>query len=108
MAPCSSEVALALLLFHRGRLIAVDEPARSLRGPRDQHLLDDVIEARCRALDRGRQRIAAEGAETHHAHLLDLAGLERHPLVIAHDEKTVALDDRPRRCEIEWHHRDLL
>src|SRR6185437_7136897 len=108
MAPCPSEVPLALFLFHRGRLVAVDEPARSLRGPRDQHLLDDVIEGRCLALDRRRQWIAAEGAETHRAHLLDLTGLKWHPIVIAHDEKAVALYHRPRRCEIEWHHRDLL
>src|SRR5690242_5041315 len=69
-----SEVPLALFLLHRGRLVGVDETAGALRSAREQHLRDDVVQGRGRALDGCRQRIAAERAEAHHAHLLDLAG----------------------------------
>src|SRR5579863_9025887 len=103
-----SEVPLALFLLHRGGLVAVDEAARALRGARDQHLLDDVVEARGLALDGRRERIATERAEAHHPHLLDLAGLQRHAIVIAHDEESVALDHRAGSGEVERYHRNLL
>ena len=70
LAPASAVSIRSILRassFHRGRLVAVDEAAGALRGARGQHLLDDVIERGGRALDRRRQRIAAQGAEAHHA-----------------------------------------
>ena len=45
-------------------------------------------------LDGAGERVAAEGAEPHRAHL-DLAGLDRHAVVVDHDQRAVALDDRP-------------
>ena len=54
------------------------------------------------------KRIAAERAEAHPARLGPLAGHERHALVIDHDERAVALDDRALLGEIERHDRDVL
>ena len=59
-------------------------------------------------LDGAAERVAAERAEAHDAHLRRLAGLERQALVVDHDQLAVALDDRPRRGEVERHDRDLL
>ena len=39
---CPSEIALALLLLHRGGLVAVDQPALPLGDRRGAHLRDDV------------------------------------------------------------------
>src|SRR4030088_2135945 len=55
-----SEVPLPLLLLHRRSLVVIDEPAGALGRPRRDHLLDDVIQRRRSALDRGGQRIAAQ------------------------------------------------
>ena len=46
------------------------------------------------AFDRAGERIAAKRAEADAAHLRRLAGLERHALVVDHDQRAVALDDR--------------
>ena len=60
------------------------------------------------ALDRARQRVAAERAEAHPRQRRLLARLERHAVVVDHDQRPVALDDRPLLREVERHDRDLL
>ena len=57
--------------------------------------------------DRPGQRIAAEGAEADPPHLRRLAGLERQPVVVDHDQRARALDHRPLLGEIERHDRDV-
>ena len=60
------------------------------------------------ALDRAGQRVAAERAEAHRFASRLLAGAQRHALVVDHDQRAVALDDRPLGGEVERHDRDVL
>ena len=60
------------------------------------------------ALDRAGERVAAERAEPDAAQLGLLAVAQRHAVVVDHDQRAVALDDRPRRAEVQRHDRDLL
>ena len=46
-------------------------------------------------LDRGGERVAAEGAEPHAPHLRLLAVLQRVAVVVDHDQLAAAVDDRP-------------
>jgi hypothetical protein len=73
-----------------------------------EHLPDDLGQRRRRGLDRARERVAAEGPEAHELLRRLLAGQEAHPLVVHHDERAVALHDRPPRREVERHDRDTL
>src|SRR3954470_4861319 len=105
---CISEVPLSLLLLHRPRLVVVDHPALPLGVLREQHLLDDFRQRRRVALDRPRERVAAQRAEPHPLHHRLLAGPQPHPLVVHHDERAVALDDRADVGEVERHDGDTL
>ena len=49
-----SEIAFALLLFHRAGLVLVDQAALALRGARGQHLADDALPG-CRRRTRSRR-----------------------------------------------------
>ncbi len=60
------------------------------------------------ALDRAGQRIAAERAEAHAARLGLLAGLERHAVVVDHQQRPVAAHHGPLGGEVERHDRDML
>ena len=61
-----SKIALLLLLLHAaGARVAVDRPPLPLRHGRGPHFRDDLFDARRVALDRPRQRIAAERPEPH-------------------------------------------
>ena len=53
-AGASSEIALALLLLHRGVFVAVDQAALALGRARGEHLADDLFE-RCRGRIRSRR-----------------------------------------------------
>ena len=86
----------------------VDDAALSLAGAGDQHLGDHVREGGRLALDRARERVAAEGAESDALHHRFLARLERDPVVVHHDQHAVAFHDRPGGREVERHHGDLL
>src|SRR5579859_2373947 len=109
ISPCRfSEVALLLLLLHARRLVVVDRTALPLRGGGQEHLLDDLGERRRRALDRARQRIAAERAEADRAHSRRLPGLQGKALIVHHENEAVALDRRPRRREVQRHDGNLL
>src|SRR5690606_7266269 len=103
-----SEVPLALLHFHRGVLVVVDEPPLALRALRLDHLPQDLGEGGGSAADRARERVAAERPKAHGLHLRRLAGRKRKPRVVDHDQGALALDDRSRRGEIERDDRDLL
>ena len=87
----------------------VDHPALPLGGRREEHLLDDLRQRVGVRLDRARERVAAERPE---AHALHLAAPRRaraaHALVVDHDPRPVAVDDRPLVGEVERHDRDLL
>src|SRR6202012_1540331 len=85
--PCSSEIALALLLLHRARFIVIDEPALSLGGGRGAHLGDDVGERVGIRANGAGQRIAAERPEAHALQTRRLAGFQRQAVVIDHDQR---------------------
>src|SRR5690606_17653007 len=71
-----SEVALLLFLLHGPGTVVVDDATLTLGGGGQEHLLHDLEQRRSVALDRPRQRVAAERAE---AHVLDhrlLTGVE--------------------------------
>ncbi len=74
----------------------------------EEHLLDDGGQRVGRALDGAGERVAAERAEAHRLQHRALAGLERHPLVVDHDQRAVALDDRALAGQVERHDRDVL
>src|SRR5580704_6463209 len=78
----ASEIPLALLLLHAGRLVVVDDAALALGGGGEQHLLDDLRQRLGLALHRAGQRVAALGAEADLLHHRDLAGLQPHALVV--------------------------
>ena len=65
------KIPLALLLFHRARLVGVDQPPLPLRGGGGFHFGDDLVERLGVGLDSARQRIAAERAKAHLAHLAE-------------------------------------
>ena len=85
----------------------IDHTALALGAGRQEHLLDDVGERGRLRLDGPGERVAAEGAEAHRAHL-DLARLDRHAVVVDHDQRAVALDDRALGRVVERHDRDVL
>src|SRR4030081_308292 len=89
-----SEVPFLLLLLHRGRGIVIDDPALAFRALGQQHLLDDFGKRGRLALHGARQWVAAERAEAHAPQLGPLARMQRHALVIDHDERPIAIDDR--------------
>ena len=60
------------------------------------------------ALDGAGERVAAERAEADALHLRLLAGLQRHAVVVDHDQRAVALDDGPVGGEVERDDRDVL
>src|SRR5674476_758743 len=97
----SSEIAFLLLAFHRRRAVLVDDAAAPLGIAAVERLLDDVLDARGGAFDRAAERIAAERAKAHAAQLRLLAGLERQPFVVDHDQGFAARHDRPRGGEVE-------
>src|SRR3954471_4997163 len=103
----SSEIAFLLLALHRGRAVLVDDPALALGGARLQGLADDFGQGGRRALDRAGQRVAAERAEPHGAPLDRLAGLERQPVVVDHDELAVPPYDRALGGGVQRNDRDL-
>jgi hypothetical protein len=90
------------------RLIVVDHAALALAGGGQQHLLDDLLQRVGLGLDRAGQRVAAQGAEAHLLHHRHLAGLQRHALVVDHDQRAVALDHRPLGGEVQRHDGDVL
>src|SRR4051794_17875987 len=82
-----SEVALLLLLLHGAGGVVVDDASLPLGAGGEQHLLDDLGERRRVALDGAGERVAAERPE---ADVLDhrlLARLERHAVVVDHDQR---------------------
>src|SRR5581483_8471789 len=104
----TSEVPFALLALHRSRLVAVDEAAGALGCPHPRHLFDDGVQGGRGAGHGSAQRVATQGAKPHHPDLLHLAGTQRHPVVIAHYESAVALDDWARCGKVQRYHRDAL
>src|SRR5262249_38763785 len=59
----SSEIPFLLLALHRGEAVMIDEAAAPLGEPAFDQLADDVRDGRRLALDRARQRVAAERPE---------------------------------------------
>ena len=88
----------------------VDDPALALGSARQEHFLNDVGERFGLRLDSARERVAAEGTETHL--LLDDAGLFflgevfEDALVVDHDQGAVLLDDFTLGSEVQRHDRD--
>src|SRR5215211_1342226 len=99
----ASEIPLLLLPLHRGRRIVIDQPALALGRRRDEYLLDNGFEGLGLALDRAGERVAAERAKADLPHPRTFAGLERHALVVDHDQRAVARDHRTRLGEVERH-----
>ena len=105
-----SEVALLLLLLHRGR----SRRGRS-RGPGARRSCVSSISwmiAGQRRRRRSRPRRSAGSSRACGSGPLRICGTspgcERHALVVDHDQRAVALDHRPLRGEVERHDRDLL
>src|SRR5437868_1597119 len=103
-----SEIPFLLFLLHRGGRVVIDDPALPLRTAGQQHLLDDLGERGGLAFHGTRERIAAERAESDAAHLRLLTGLQRHALVIDHDECPIALHNGTARRKIQGYERYVL
>src|SRR5271170_5854784 len=95
-----SEVPFLFLFLHGSSGVVIDHPALPLRAFCQQHLLDDFRKGSRLALHGSRERIASERTETHAAHLRFLTRMQRHALVVDHDERSVALHHRARCREI--------
>ena len=88
----ASEIAFALLLLHRGRFVAVDQPALPLGDAGGHHLGDDVVERVPRRIRSRRSADSSPACGSAPARVSGLlAGLERHALVVDHDPGAVAL-----------------
>ncbi len=85
----------------------VDQAALALRMAGQQHLLNDLRQGGGRRAHRPGQRIATQGAEPHALQLRRLARLQRHPLVIDHEQGAIPLDHRPLRRQIQRHDGDV-
>src|SRR5207248_10735303 len=82
-----SEIALLLLLLHaRASRVAIDHAPLPLGGLGHEHFGDDVFDRLRVALDRTRQRVAAERAEADLARAHLFAGPEPHSLVVDHQD----------------------
>src|ERR1700722_10697113 len=103
----SSEVPLALLLFHRGGFVRIDQASLPFGSGGLAHLGNDVAERNGFRLDRARQRIATKRAEAHAPHCRLLARHERQAIVVDHDERARALNDGAKLGEIERHNRNV-
>src|SRR5437588_12691 len=101
------ETLLSRSSERRGRVIDPDAAA-SLGAPAEQRLADDGGQRIRLALDGGGERVAAERAKAHSSRRRPLAWLERHALIVHHDERPAALDHRALRREVQRHDRDLL
>ncbi len=79
----------------------------ALRGRGEEHLLDDPGERVRLALDGAGQGVAPHGAEPHRPRH-HLTRLDRHPVVVDHDQRAVSLHDRMGSGEVEGDDRDVL
>ncbi len=75
---------------------------------REQHFLDDRRQRVGVALDRPGKRVAAERAESHFPQHRLLARVQRHAIVVHHDQRTVALHHRALGREVQRHDRDVV
>src|SRR5690606_9646635 len=100
------EVPLTFLFFHRSRLIVVDHAALTLGSTGQQHFLDDFRQGGGGGFHRAGQRVAAQGPEAHHLHFRYFAGVQRHALVVDHDQRAVTLDHRAFGGEVQGYDRD--
>src|SRR5438309_9330130 len=60
------------------------------------------------AFDRGCQRVAAQRPKTYALHHRPFVYAERHPVVIDHDQRAIAQNDRTLLREIQWNDRNVL
>src|SRR3984893_5899837 len=104
----SSEISFLLFPLHRRRAVVVDDAAAPFGMPALQRLLDDFGNRARRTLDGAGQRIAAQRAYPYQSELRALAGLQRQPLIVDHDQRAVAHHHRTRRRKIERYHRNAL
>ena len=86
----------------------VDHAALTLGAARRAHFSDNLRQRRGCALDRAGERVATQGAKAHHARAHLFARLQRQALVVAHDQRAIALHHGARRCEIKRHDGDIL
>src|ERR1035441_9530807 len=104
----SSEISLALFLFHRSGLVVIDDAALPFRAGQTAHFRDDRVERIGARSDRTRQWIAAESAEANLPHPRLFAGRERQAVVVDHDQHAVALHDRTLLGEVQGHDWNIL
>src|SRR5262245_7186900 len=104
----TSEVPFALFLFHRRDAVVIDESALPFGMLRQQHLLNDLRQRVGIGLDRTGERIATERAKADALHLWHFTLAQRHAVVVDHDQRTVAFDDRPLRGVVQRHDLELL
>ena len=96
-----------LLLFHRTAGVVIDHATLTLGTRGEQHLLNDAGKRVGFTFDSAGERIATQGAESDAAHRWFLAGIQRHAIVINHDECTIALDYGPLGRVIQRNNRNL-
>ena len=89
-------------------MVRVDESALALGDPGAEGLGDDLLQRAGGALDGAGKRVAAQGAEAHHAGLRLFPGLHGQSLVIHHDPGARPEDHGPVLGEVEGHDGDLL
>jgi len=85
----------------------IDDAALALGALGEQHLLNDLRQGVRLALDGAGERITTERTEAHALQHRLLTRLERHAIVVDHDQNPTAFDDRPEFGEIERHDGDL-
>ena len=84
----------------------VDQPALALRRIGAAHFGDDAIQRFGIRADGAGERIAAKRAEADALQPRRLAGPQRQALVIDHDQRAVAINDRALFGEIKRHDRN--
>src|SRR5690349_180531 len=101
------EITFLLFLFHRRRAVVVDHAALTFGAGGEQHLLNDLRQRRRFTLDGAGERIAAERTKAHRLHFRTFAILQRHALVVHHDQRAVTTHDRAWRGEVQRHNGNL-
>ena len=106
-AGLSSEVPFLLLLLHRPDLIVIDRPALAFGAAAGQQFQDDLGHGAGVGKDAACQRIAAQRAEAHHAHL-GLAPVQRHAVIVDHDDLAVMGNHGALGSKVERHQGNVL
>src|SRR5262245_38904773 len=104
--PQPSEITVAFLLFHRGNLVTVDQPALSLRNPCRPDFVKNVFNGSGARFNGAAQGVASERAEADGPQLRSLTSQEWQALIVHHDHAVIATDDRTFVGKVKRHDRN--